>query len=216
VRARIAVVVVIALALIAPPALGAQMTAGEKPVVKGPLDTDQSLHKCKSEPERFQGVVIANFKLCSTYYLFDSTQETDSERDYGAVWVQGTVDPVNGWCARWVRMDLPIDEGRAHTKAPRPGTVLKPRKAKRVKTRLEVDAQGHAVDEGVLKNSFRLYRRQLRTTFLEKSRTLRMRWTGNKSNKLAFAMGVETSWPRGGDVPFPVPEISAGLQKNSC
>jgi hypothetical protein len=216
-RSRLVAVVTAALLALPATALGAsnQMGAGDDPTLKGPLSTRDSLQGCKKEKEKYQGELVANFHICNGYYVFDPEAETDGTYDYGAYWVQGTVNTVNGWCTTKIDTDLdPAGEG-VLSRAPKPGTKLSPNRSKRYTTKLTVDAQGAAETKGVIKNTFRVLPGKMRT-IAAGGGILRIRWTGKTGKKLAFAMGLELRWPTGESPPEVSPSMSAVFRKAGC
>lgn len=72
-----------------------QLRANDQPATSGPLDRAGS--QCSDQKLKHRGKVIAKVESCIWVYQFDQTMETDLLATYGVVWVQNTVDPVNGW-----------------------------------------------------------------------------------------------------------------------
>jgi hypothetical protein len=195
--------------LIAQPAtvLAAQMGAGDDPAVSGPLSTRDDLQSCKKKKEKTaRGHLIARFKVCSGYYLFDPDREDSTASNYGAYWLQLNVDATRRWCARSVKLILPLP-ATAHAKAPAPGTKVKAPKNKRYTTRLEVDAQGHTSDPAKIKNSFIVRPEKLRSEVVRKNKKLRLLWAGSSTRKLAMAAGIELSWDSGAAPPGIRPRV---------
>jgi hypothetical protein len=201
--------------LISPAASAAQMDAREKPSVKGPLTTSDELKNCKSKRQRSDGELVARFKVCTSYYIFDPAQETNANRDYGAYWIQVNINSTNGWCSRVVKTNLSLPNG-VHQKAPKPGTSVKRGRVRSYTTKLRVDAQGAAVDDGVIKNSVRLWPGRLRAVTRNDGNTYRLRWAGNSAAKLAFAAGLELSWVAGESPPTVNSAVRALFREGGC
>ncbi len=176
------------------PAVGAatQMDATDDPEVSGPLEL--SSDDCRSQKETDDaGVVIARGKSCLRIYSYSPASETDTQRNYGVVWLQSNVDARAGWCASLVRsdIDLPgvID---VESKAP-PSMDIGRRKV--YETALTTDAAGTGTEEASVRQSQILYPKLVRTTINDDTNVYRLKWRGLRDAKLGFASGVEVSWP---------------------
>jgi hypothetical protein len=188
-------------------AVAAQLKAKDPPKVDGPLSTSPELRRCTRRTERTEsGRVIAHFKVCSRYYRFDPDKESDSTSNYGAFWIQVNADATNGWCARAVKVDLSYSGG-VRNKAPKPGTREKAEHRERFTTSLIVDADGRADRKASIKNSFDLLPGILRSSLRGNGKTFRLQWKGNSNAKLAFASGLELSWPEDGEAPSISPRV---------
>ena len=194
-------------------ALAAQMTARDRPVVRGPLR--QEIRRCRSREVRFEGRVIAEARSCIRLYRLRPGVDNHSARDYGAVWLQATLDPRRRWCAEKVRSDVDVPDGtRMHNRAPRSRFTDRRR---RVRTRLVVDARGRADRRGVIRQGYALLPRALRTSTRSDGRLWRAVWRGSTDATVAIATGIEISWPAG----EPPDRVSSNLayrlqRKASC
>jgi hypothetical protein len=193
------------------PAHAAQMDAADDPTLRGPLSTSDDLQACKKKKERGRrGRLIARFKVCSGYYLFDPDQEDNAEANYGAYWIQANIDATRRWCTRSVKIVLPLPE-TSHSKAPRPGISVKGRK--RHTTKLRVDAQNNTSSPGRVKNSFIVRSRRLRSKIVSDGERFRLAWRGSTSRKLAYAAGIELSWDPGAGPPPVTPVVTAAFAR---
>src|SRR5918992_1906732 len=208
----ITVIVAAMLWLVAAPA-HAQLDAGNRPNTNGPLTTGDQFRDCRSRVERFQGEVAGRFKICYWYFLFDPDRE-NSPKNFAGFWAQGTVTPVGQWCARRARLDLELPARRhVHTRAPKAGKVIRTSSSRPFTPRLKVDAQGHAVDNASISNTFRVFANRLRVVRADNGDIHRMAWSGSVGRTLAFASGVEVSFRPGGRVPTVNPKLFAFLQR---
>ena len=176
------------------PAHAGQPDASKEPRVSGPLEVQSQ--DCLPHQVKYGGKTIALLNACVWLYEFDLTMETDALRNYGVAWVQTTVDATNGWCATKVNSEvsLPQDVQR-HGYAPR--RKLARRKPARATVKLKVDAEGYAVEDAAISQRFNLFPKTWRPTLADNGRSVITTWTGRESSKLAFAHGVEFSWPLG-------------------
>jgi hypothetical protein len=215
-RKLIAIATVAALMAIATPA-HAQLDAGDRPSTSGPLTTRDRLHDCRSRVERFQGEVAGRFRICYWYFLYDPDSEVGA-KNYAGFWAQGTVNPARRWCVRRARLDLDLPAARrVHARAPKPGTMVRTSSSRRYTTRLKVDAQGHATDNGFISNTFRVFANQMRVTRAEGGGIHRMAWSGGTGRTIAFASGVELSYRPGARLPTVNPNLFAFLVRtNTC
>jgi hypothetical protein len=216
---RTRVVALLAAAMVALPALamGApkQLRAKAKPTVSGPVSTTPDLWGCNMESRHNAGELVARFRICNGYYVFDPDDETDTNYDYGAYWVQGTVNTFNGWCTRELRTRIVGAGDFITARAPKPGKKLSPNRARKLTTKLTVDAQGAATTDGILKNSFLVLPGKLKANTLRAGK-FRVEWTGKTDRKLGVVMGVELRWPEGDAPPEIEPSMSAVFQKTDC
>jgi hypothetical protein len=212
----LAVSVLLASSLLTTSAAAAQLDPRDEPSVSGPLTTSDDA--CERGVERRGGRVVLRVRLCYDLYLLDPGAETDSERDYGALWIQTSVNPSPGWCATEVRTSALV----------RPGGALvgfSPKKTRRsstrarVTTRLKIDAGGQATEDAAISQRFTLYPRVLKPITSETSNGQRYtsRWRGNSGKKLAFAAGVEVAWTQGEGSPAITPSLKYRLvEKERC
>lgn len=210
-RKLIAVLTATVLVAVAAPAQ-AQLAAGNRPSTRGPLSTRARFHDCRTRVERFQGEVAGRFRICYWYFLYDPDSENHGRNNYAGFWAQGTVMPVGDWCVRRARFDLDLPRARrVHARAPRAGTVVRPSSSRRYTTRLKVDAQGHATENGFISNTFRVFANRMRVVRADRGRTHRMAWSGGTRRTLAFASGVELSFRPGARLPIVNPKLFAFL-----
>ena len=182
-----------------------QMSARDKPVVKGPLELAGS--GCGGGPVRHEAKVIARVQSCVRIYQFDDVMETDPARTYGVAWIQSTVDPERGWCVTKANTDLELPDGVArHGRAP--ARRIDVTRTRRLKVKLTADADGHALEEASVAQTMTAYRGSLNPSSADDGNVLRLTWTGRQPRKLAFVMGAEISWEF-----LSAPELRGGLGK---
>jgi hypothetical protein len=168
------------------------------------------LHACKKKREKTAGGrLLARFEICSSYYLFDPNEEENTKVDYGAYWLQVNVDATRRWCARSVKVIIPLPD-TVHAKAPRPGSRANGAN-RRYTTKLEVDAQNHTSTPAKIKNSFTLRPNKLRSEVVAAGDKFRLTWTGSTARKLAFAAGIELSWPSDAAPPDVTPVVATSF-----
>jgi hypothetical protein len=214
---KIATGLVVVVMMAFTPSANAQISASSRPTVRGPLSTRDSLQGCRSRTERNNGEVVAKFKVCFGYYLFDPDRENSPATDYGAFWAQATVNPEGAWCARNAQLDLHLPATGVHAKAPTFGTIRATSRARPFTTRLEVDAQGNSDALGVIKKTFTVMPNKYEVIRRRNGRTHRSIWRGNDDRKIAFASGVELSWIPGNPLPAVNPVVGALLRRtNDC
>jgi hypothetical protein len=218
IRTKVIALLTAALLLLPATAIGAprQLSADDWPKVSKPLSTDESLRGCNKKTQKDQGKPVARFHICNGYYVFDTADETDNESDFGAYWVQATVDAVKGWCTRSVTTELKGGGGGGITqRSLKPGTTIKRKKARNVTPKITVDAQGATESPRTIKNTFRLRPGTLKSR--NKGDNFQLTWTGKKKSKLAFVMGAEIRWATGDQPPAFTPQVSARFEKrNDC
>jgi hypothetical protein len=178
----------------ASPALG-QLDARRRPRVSGPLELQVT--RCKRRPVRVREGVAASARACIRFYRF--TAENDPARDYGAIWLQVNVNARRRWCVATILADIPLPDGaRMHARAPRSRRAARRRS---VRTRLVVDAAGHARRRvGVIRRRYDLLAGRLRTRSLAGD-VWRARWRGSSRRLFAVATGVEISWAEAREAP---------------
>ena len=190
---RVITIVLVASAVLAGAAArAAQTPANKAPRVSGPLSLAAS--SCQGTEAKHEGRTIARLESCLRLYEFDEVMEIDPLRTYGVGWVQTTVDPVNGWCATKVRSDLvlPNDVTR-HSSVP--ARSIEPKKGgARTTVKIVVDADGHALEEGSVAQSFKVFPKSWKPSVTNGGRTIGTTWKGRESSALAFALGAEISW----------------------
>lgn len=186
----LAIVVVVSV-LLASPAAAAQLEASDRPQASGPLAYEGK--SCRKHSLRAAGQLLATTRTCLFLYSFSPLSELDALRDYGAAWVQTEVDPRGDWCATALgsAVFLP-EETEGHAHAPKAKKVGMTR---RVTTKLVVDAEGQALSDGVLRQSYRLHPKRITTATSDGGRTFTVTWKGRTSKTLAFALGLEFSAP---------------------
>ena len=205
---RYVVAALVAATAMVVPADAGQMGAARNPRVSGPLELSGS--SCAKDKAVHEGETIALLESCIWLYEYDMAMETDLLRNYGAGWVQTTVDPINGWCATKVGSELTVPAAvSVHDYAPK--RKLTTKKKTRERDKLKVDAEGNAgLEEGTVSQRFDLFPRTLATSVPDTNRAVRTVWRGRESSKLAFALGAEISWELADS-----PSMKGGLGKMS-
>lgn len=173
-----------------------QMDAKDVPEKTGPLE--RSSTECKTQRERFNGTIVAVGKTCLRIYTFDPGSETDTDRDYGVVWLQSNLDSSHGWCGIKVLSDvnLPADVKVEQRVPPK---LISMKRKNRYVAKLRVDARGTTTTPATIAQDAYLYPREIRTSvrLVEAERVFRLKWVGSKDKKLAFPSGAEISWEQG-------------------
>ena len=175
------------------PAVAEQLAAKDDPKVSDNLT--QGGRKCATQRDKHDGTVVAVIHACQRFYAFDAESEDDADRDYGVLWLQSTIDPSQGWCATSVASDMLLPSGlKIESKAPASPETIE--QAGRLKTKLDVDAGGHASAGGSVSQAARAYPDDLTPSVRKvKGKTkFRLKWTGSNDHELAFVSGVEVSW----------------------
>jgi hypothetical protein len=209
-RSRILVLLLtLGLLAAAVPASAAQLEASDGPRSRGPLRQDRK--KCIRDVRRTPGgQVIARFALCRWFFRFRADRETNPNRNFGAWWVQAAVDAENGWCTKVTRVDSNLPDG---WKGVAPKLGADPRGPQTYTTRLKVDAQGATTNPGRLSQDF-MIRQGRMTAFRPAPGRYRLRWDGRPTpKKLSYAVGIEMSYPQGGDPREAKPSVQARFRK---
>ena len=186
----------------------AQLDARDEPVVTGPLAAAGEGRKCRSTKYEHEGEVVARAKICLFLYSFDPAQEDDEANDYGVMWAQTNVDTQGGWCAVTVHTEIYIPSAMPiHNRAP---SARKIPETTKVVSKLTVDADGNAAEEGKVKKRYTLYPEALNRSRKEHDPkagvdVVRVTWNGESSAKLGFVSGLEVSWPKDVGPPEEVP-----------
>ena len=189
--ALLALVAVFA-ALPASGALAEQMNASDDPEVTGNLELRSD--DCRSQQEKDDaGEVIATGKTCLRVYGYSPAAETDTERNYGVVWLQSNVNSRAGWCAAIVLSDIDLP-AIVEVEAKRPRSMELERR-KTYDTIITTNAAGNGTEEASVKQTQILYPAVIRTSVMEDTNIFRLRWRGLRNEKLGFASGAEISWP---------------------
>ena len=188
----IAIALIASAFIVGTPAHADQTRASKNPEVSGPLTITDSA--CGEKRLTHDGKPLAQVESCVFLYEFDELMETDVLQTYGVVWVQTTVDPLNGWCVTSADSELKLPSsverhGRTPTK------TMSTSKRKRVNVGLDATAAGNAVEYGYIGQSFDLYPKSLRAELANEGRTMRTSWKGSESSTLFSALGAEISWP---------------------
>jgi hypothetical protein len=200
------------------PASASQISAKDDPKASDNLTLGG--RKCATQRDKKDGAVVAVIHTCQRFFTFDTEAEDDANRDYGAFWLQSTIDPANGWCATSVASDMLLPEGlRIVSKAPDAGITTTA--AGRLKTKLVVDADGHAATAGSVSQASRTYPDKLTPTIrkIKGKKKFRLRWTGSNGHVLALVSGAQVSWTIADGPPdgtrFGLRKYSL-VQKDSC
>lgn len=170
-----------------------QMNAADEPEVTGNLELRSD--DCRSQEEKDSATrdVIARGKTCLRVYSYSPASETDTQRNYGVVWLQSNVNSRLGWCAASVESDIDLPKiVTVESKAPKRMDV---KRRKTFDTILTTDAAGNGTEEASIKQTQILYPRTIRTPVLEDRNVFRLKWRGVENARLGFASGAEISWP---------------------
>lgn len=199
------------LALFAGAAYGAptQMDPKEEPTTTGPLISSNEDYssaeqpRCGRQETQLGDKIVGVIRACFSFYRFDPARETDSVNDYGVWWVQATLTPKNGGCAKRFKafLSLPTNvtphayTGRDFQAGqPKPGVSM-----------LKVDAAGSAAEVATVQKGFVIIPRTITSSMTEGESTMDLLWRGSTKRKvIALAGGIEGSWATGS-----APEIFA-------
>jgi hypothetical protein len=177
------------ISLATPAAAGQQLRATHRPRAAGPLVFEG--RNCGVQKVRGAGVTVAVGRSCIFLYTFSATAELDPLRDYGVAWVQTELDVMNDWCATAVGAGIFLpDHLHGHARAPAARAASS---ATRVTTVLPVDAEGNALTDASVRQSFILQPQRLHSSLSRGRRALVVRWEGRTDRPLAFAAGLEFS-----------------------
>ena len=218
------VLVVVTLALV-PLSAGAQLNPRNKPTTVGPITFDGDTYagrNCKDGKFRRNGStgqVTSKWTFCTFFFRYSASQDNNSNRDFGAMWLATRVNPANGWCARRVISQLGVQtsgSGNVIKRAPQ-GHGRTVNNSRTVQTRLVVDAGGSGSTNSVLKRNWTLHRGDLAIRKFRQGgfTNLRLIYDGPTKKTTAFAGAFEMSWPQGGNPPSIFPELRA-LHSRPC
>jgi hypothetical protein len=180
----------------------AQMNPRSAPRSTGPLGS--SPKRCQSDNLRAAGRVRGRLVVCAFSFGLNSAVDGNPNRDFGAVWIQASINPTNGWCA--VRAPLSVvrpNNTRVVSVTPR---ALRARRARSHVARLTIGGPA-AKRVGRLRKGFTVFPRRLRRTFRPGPGRLTAMWNGRTRNTVAVVAGLEVSWrealnPSGGRFRF--------------
>ena len=206
-----------------PLSAGAQLSPRNKPTTAGPLTYDGTTYggrDCKEGDFRRNGDsgrVTSRWTFCTFFYRYSTAQDNNSNRDFGAIWLNTRVDPTNDWCVRRVISQLGVQTsgtGRVRKRAPQART-LTANSSRQIKTRLVVDAGGSGSTKGVLKKKWTLHKGRVKMRRFKQGgfTNLTLNYEGRTKKTTAFAAGFEMSWPEGQNPPSIFPELRALHQK---
>jgi hypothetical protein len=188
----LALAVTAIVAAAATPAL-AQMKVRRAPTRTGPLTT--AGRRCDADIVRAAGRIRGRLVVCRWLFSMDPGSENNTNRDFGVLWIQAKVNPENGWCAKRAPLRLfAPSNARVLGRSPRSLTTSEHRSAS---TGIVADAQGAAATQTTVRKSFILHPRRLTRTFDRELARLRIAWAGDTRRTVAFAAGMEISWPQG-------------------
>lgn len=200
----------------ASPVSAKQMDAREAPTVTGPLEAGDM--QCRKANVTRNDEKLAAVRLCSTLYALDPATDGDEANDYGVLWVQSNVDAKNGWCASRVRTKALVKSGGTLYDVA-PGKTAKTSKRQKVRVRLTLDAHENPESTSTLTQRYLLFPRRVKPLVEATKQGTRVttEWLGSAGRKLAFAMGLELSWPAGIGSPEMSPSMTYKFEKKgSC
>jgi hypothetical protein len=173
-----------------------QLGAGDTPLDGGLEDEDKN---CRRDEQRLDGALAATTRQCSFGFLLPATQEMDEQSDYGAAWVQTTLDSRRGWCATRVQMDVALPDGASPIAfSPEAFRTKRPRVRSTV---LNVGDPELSQIVSVLQSSYLVQPGRITVDPREGGQVVRLVWRGRSGADLALALGVAVSWPAAGTVP---------------
>lgn len=206
-------IALIVLALLASAATAAgQLDARTAPQTEGPLTGGDA--SCRRQVETKDDRTVAVVRLCSRLYALAPASETDEANDYGVLWLQSNVDAAKGWCAVEVNTSATIGEGGAVYDTA-PGSRRRANKRKRIEVSLTIDAQGEATETAKASQSLIMFPRQMKPIIepTNQGTDFTLKWVGSVGRKLAFAGGIELSWPAGIGSPAIEPTLTYRFEK---
>ena len=203
-----AVFVIPSLLLPLVPAL-AQLDPTNSPRLSGPIASDKP--KCSDrrevdgrtdptpkKPNNGDGTVMARVRLCSWLLTYDPEQDGNVGRDFGAAWVQTSIDGRNGYCVRSAntKIRLPLQEGLVSGRTPHKTVQLDAPRRKNVG--LTIAPRNSSGTVATVAQHFRLLPRELNVLYKDKpnGRLYSNLWRGRATDRqtLSFAAGVKMSW----------------------
>jgi len=190
-----------------------QMDATDDPEVTGELELETD--GCRTQREKHRGRVVAKGKTCLRIYTYDSSAETDDERNYGVVWLQSNLNSRRGWCGSKVISDVDLPNNvTAESRAPK---RLQLNRRRAYETSLTATAGGAGIgEETTISQDQILFPEKVRTKVLADKNIFRLRWVGREKRKLGFASGAEFSWEQGanpGGISF---RLNYQLRRGPC
>ena len=167
-----------------------QMGAADDPSVSGALTLEDQ--KCDRKVQTHEGEKVAVARRCLRFYSYDPASETALDRDYGALWLQSTVDAASGWCATRTgsKILLPEDLG-LHSRAPKKKRVVKRRGPATTTLDVTVEENGPAAS---IAQNWIAFPRVVAPSLKKDGRVFKLGWRGETGARLAFAHGIEISW----------------------
>jgi hypothetical protein len=172
-----------------------QLGAGDTPL-DGGLETGQK--NCLREEVRLGGLLAATTRQCSFGFRIPADQEVDEASDYGAAWVQASLESRPGWCTRRVRIDVVLPDGASPLAvSPEPTQAKRPGVGRAV---LPVGNPELASTGSLLQASFVVQPGEI-SVKRRGGETVSLVWRGRSRADLAFAVGVAVSWDAAASVP---------------
>ncbi|MGH2753343.1 MAG: hypothetical protein ACRDLB_02815 [Actinomycetota bacterium] len=217
-RMRRVALPLVLVALMAIPADAAdQLDARDAPETTGPLEAGEK--GCDGGTEKHEGEVVARVRLCYRLFLVNVEEEDDEERDFGAIWLQSTVDAKRGWCTTAVRTSaLVSSDGTIHARTPSRRITAK--RARSVTRGLKIDAQGALADAAKISQDFIVYPKRTVPSLnaLGDGERFKLTWKGSTARPLGFAMGAELSWAQADGSPQIDPKLTYDFsaKPNGC
>lgn len=189
----------------------AQLVADDTPEVSGPLNPGKA--KCSRDTvpnPSGEGADVARVKLCSWLIKFDPNAENDRALNYGFMWAQSTIRPLNGYCALRVetKIRLPYGKGNVYNRTPHRSIQIDAPRDKRAI--LRTAARGHSSQTGTATQTYRLQPRELEVRFRRGNlgRVWSTVWRGKTARKLGFVNALSTSWTAAEGAPTFVPKVN--------
>lgn len=176
-----------AAAVLASP-VSAAPAADSAPASEGPL-LQQGEPVCDERTVISRQEVVADLHACLWWFAYLPLLETDVERDHGALWFQTTVTPRRGWCLRRLAGSV-----YSSPETTRMSSFVVGGRGDEARPRIDVDAEGAALQEASLSQTVGGARGRVSTRADLAGGYVDFTWTGNARSRVEAVVGAEISW----------------------
>lgn len=206
-------------------AVGSQLDARDEPTVTGPLKT--SAKQCRDSVQKFKRKIVAKGTICLWILERDPGSEPDQDLNHGILWAQSSVWTASDWCTTKVHTNIWVPPGLAiGATAPVPAVIGEKTDAT---VTLESQGPGNSGDKKAepasVSASMVLYPGEVTRPSPSEPEVdgsdpaptrVRLTWIGRQTKKVAFASGVEVSWPGEETTPPVKYGIRYPVEKTAC
>lgn len=170
------------------PARAAPIDPATPPDASGPVAM-RSVHCDRRVHRDTAGRPVATTHVCVFWFEFDALAEADLTADHGAFWIQGTLTPARGWCARRLALTLRDHTGVVGDRAPTASRRV-PRTSERT-VALDLDADGWSLADGRLQRRFTHRAGVYRTSLTDGGSRFATSWEGISRGTASVAGAFE-------------------------